>query len=430
MYKTKDMENIAKQIKKNYQISLDTTYLDKLAYEKNSCIEIDIGTTSIYSTDSFNRGCITEGNHPIQILEYKNDFTTNRKEVERYKIINPRFQNKTLVYAIRLGNNTYAYINASLEPIDSTITILKNQLIIVSIGVFLLSFLIAYFISKKISNPMIHLNNAVRQMGKGDYNIHFETNTDIAELNELGKTLNKAKEELSKTEELRRELLANVSHDLNTPLTMIKAYAEMVRDYSYKNKKKRNDNLNVIIEETDRLNHLVNDILDLSCMQSKTMQLNIEEFDLISMIQNILKRYDILKEEGYQLCFQNNSKIMIHADYKKLEQVVYNLINNAIEYTGKDLKVIIQVTETEEKVSVAIIDTGKGIHDLDLPHIWDKYYKVDKNHQRQVKGTGLGLSIVKNILELHHYPYGVITKKGHGTNFYFEIPKQGKDMVK
>ena len=225
-----------------------------------------------------------------------------------------------------------------------------------------------------------------------------------------------------KTDELRRDLMANVSHDLKTPLTMIKAYAEMIRDISYKDQDKMNEHLSIIVDETDRLTVLVNDILDLSRMQSNADSLSIEKFDLADDIKTIVNRYQIIKEtEKYTINLDIPNSIMIKADKKKLNQVIYNLINNAINYTGDDKTVTVRVTKHKKYYLVEISDTGKGIKESEIPYIWNKYYKNDKNHQRNVVSTGLGLSIVKEILELHDYEYGVKSVLKKGTTFYFKI---------
>jgi signal transduction histidine kinase len=259
-------------------------------------------------------------------------------------------------------------------------------------------------------------------MAKSNFNVSFDVDTNLYEINELSKTLELAKNELSKTDELRRDLMANVGHDLKTPLTMIKAYAEMTRDFENQSVKKRNENLNIIIEETDRLAVLVQDILDLSKMQSETNALNIEKFDLDELIKSVIKRYYILIDnEGYEFIYDNNESIYINADKKRIEQVIYNLINNAVNYTGDNKKVFINLIKGKKKVTVEIIDTGKGIDSKDIKHIWNKYYHNEKKHKRNMYGTGLGLSIVKTILDSHNYKYGVKSEKGKGTKFYFEI---------
>ena len=217
--------------------------------------------------------------------------------------------------------------------------------------------------------------------------------------------------------------MANVSHDLKTPLTMIKAYAEMIKDISYKDKAKMNEHLDIIIDETDRLTLLVNDILDLSKLQSgENQNLKIEEFDLVKEINSILKKYEIIKEtEQYNFEVEMPEAAIVKADRNKLNQVIYNLINNAINYTGEDKKVTIKVVKEKKNYKVEIIDTGKGIKKSELPHIWDKYYKNSKKHQRNVVSTGLGLAIVKQILEQHEFNYGVNSVLNKGTTFYFIV---------
>ena len=215
--------------------------------------------------------------------------------------------------------------------------------------------------------------------------------------------------------------MANVSHDLKTPLTMIKAYAEMARDLNKDNEEKRTDNLNVIIEESDRLNSLVNNILELSKSEKNMDTLTRENFSINELITKVLHRFDYLTEEGYTLKFVSKKEYIIYADIQKIEQVIYNLVINAVNYTGKDKKVTVKIEENKGYIRVYVIDTGKGIAESDINLIWDKYYKNEKNHQRNKIGTGLGLSIVKNILIKHNYNYGVISTKGKGSKFYFDI---------
>ena len=157
-------------------------------------------------------------------------------------------------------------------------------------------------------------------------------------------------------------------------------------------------------------------------MQSNADSLSIEKFDLADDIKTIVNRYQIIKEtEKYIINLDMPNSIMIKADKKKLNQVIYNLINNAINYTGDDKTVTVRVTKHKKYYLVEISDTGKGIKESEIPYIWNKYYKNDKNHQRNVVSTGLGLSIVKEILELHDYEYGVKSVLKKGTTFYFKI---------
>ena len=415
--KTQQIKKTADNIVNNYDENNLTTTLDKFSFDADVCIEIVKNNQTIYSSNNFNKGCLNTSD------KSKNTFSNDNFSEQTYQLINPKFNNKTLVYAVRIDDSTVAFINASLEPLDTTVIILSKQLIIVSFMVLLLSLIIGYFISNMISKPIISINSKAKKLAKGNYDFDFNSRSTIAEIEELANTLNYVKSELQQTEQLRNELLANVSHDLKTPLTMIKGYAEMVRDLTYKNKEKREENLNIIIEETDRLNKLVEDILVLSSMQAKTSDLELEQFDLIDVIKSIIKHYSIFKDtEGYVFELEAPNNLIIKADKKRLEQVIYNLINNAINYTGSDNKVIVRVLN-EQNIRVEVSDTGKGIKEDEIPYIWDKYYHSNKKHKRNLVGTGLGLSIVKSILENHNFNYGVISSKGKGTTFYFEIIK-------
>ena len=413
--KIDQIKNTTLKIIRNY--SDDSEYLDKISYEDNVCIEVVENRMTIYSSNESNRGCLTSN------YKYKNEFYNSGESEQTIKLINPLFNTKTLIYAKKYNDDITIFVNASLEPLDTTISILSNQLIIVSLIVIVLALIIGYFISKRISKPIENMNEDALKLANGDYNFQFDNNSNISEIDTLANTLNYAKKELEHTDESRRDLMANVSHDRKTPLTMIKGYAEMIRALNYNNEEKRNANLNVIIEESERLNVLVEDILTLSKIQANKDTINKEYFDLVELINNIIKRYSIYKEtEGYNFEVNTPDKVIINADKKKIEQVIYNLINNAINYTGDDNKVIINVIQ-DKKIRVEIKDTGNGIKEEDLPHIWEKYYHSKKKHKRNVIGTGIGLSIVKTILESHKFKYGVISEVGKGTTFYFEIKK-------
>ncbi len=421
VYKTKQLSSIVEKIKKEDKIS--TEYLENIAYDNGICISIvEHGNKTPIST-IYNRGCIFSDKKSS--YNYIDKFITSNKEEETYLLENTRYNNKTLIKALKYDDETYIFLNTSIEPLDSSITLIKSQYGYILLVLFLVSVLMALYLSDKISKPITELSDSAKKLAKGKFDTKFETTSEIEEIKELSNALELAKDELSKTDELRKDLMANVGHDLRTPLTMIKAYAEMSRDLETQTEEKRKENMSIIIEETDRLNVLVSDILDLSKLQSNTYELKIEEFDLIELIKNIIKRYYILIDsEGYIFEFNNKQeKIIVSADKKRIEQVIYNLINNAVNYTGKNKKVYINVKENKNNVRVEIKDTGKGLDKEEIDKIWNKYYHNEKKHKRNTFGTGLGLSIVKTILETHGYKYGVNSVKGKGTTFYFEINK-------
>ena len=422
--KASDMKRIATEINNNYKNSKSLTsfitYLENVSFKEGICIDINSNNTS-YPISFMNRDCM-RGN---LFNDYKEKFLNSNNTIQKFTTSNDR--NKTLIYGINLDSDTSVFISASLVPVDATVSILKSQFIYVTIIVLVLSFVVSYFISRMLSKPIVKLTKASLELANGNYQTNFNENTGIKEIDELSDTLDKTSKELAKTDELRRDLMANVSHDLKTPLTMIKAYSEMVRDLTYNDKEKREKNLNTIIEEADRLNNLVNDILSLSVIESKMLILNNEEFNLTELVKNILNRYEIYTEkDNYKFLFDYSDPVIINADKAKIEQVFYNLINNAINYIGDDKQIVIDFIKDKNNVTVNISDHGVGIDKEELDYIWDKYYKSKKNHKRSIAGTGLGLSIVKRIFELHKFKYGVKSEKGKGTTFYFTIPIKKK----
>lgn len=415
-YQINNLKSVANRI----ITSPETVSFEQLAYENEMCIQI-YNDNKVTSYNVLNKDCLLNSNDK-SVIKVKNKILTSSKN-SIIRVINPKYDSKSIIYGIHYSDDIYILLNTKLEDVNSTTYILRGQLIYITLIMIILSGIVSYFVGKMINKPILNITNKAKLMANGNY--EQDTNKyDIAEIDELNQVLNYARSEIKNTDELRRDLMANVSHDLKTPLTMIKAYAEMARDINNENEDKRKDNLNVIIDETDRLNVLVNDILELSRMQNSSDKLNIESYDLIEELNQILKRYEIIKEtENYKFITNIPEKAMVKADKKKINQVMYNLINNAINYTGDDLTIKINITDCKKRYLVEIIDTGKGISEEDLKFIWSKYYKNEKNHKRNIVGTGLGLSIVETILIKHKFEYGVKSKKNKGSNFYFYINK-------
>ncbi len=413
-----NMDNIVSSLKETNSIEL-VSKLQDIAYDNDVCIVL---TSNISVVETYNinmNGCaLKSGNSKVKELMY--NFVQSEETLKSYRFVNDDKHISALMYGVKVGNSD-VFIYSNLEDISDFTLLIKRQLMYVCVVGIFIAIIMSIFLSNKITEPITRITKKAKKMGTGDIDVSFEE-SGIKEIDELSETLTQAQEEMVKTDELRRDLMANVSHDLKTPLTMIKAYAEMIRDISYKDSEKMNEHLGIIVDETDRLTVLVNDILDLSRMQSNADTLSIEKFDLAEDIKTIVNRYQIIKEtEKYIINVEMPDSIMIKADKKKLNQVIYNLINNAINYTGDDKTVTVRVTKHKKYYLVEIIDTGKGIKESEIPYIWNKYYKNDKNHQRNVVSTGLGLSIVKEILELHGYEYGVKSVLKKGSIFYFKI---------
>lgn len=357
-----------------------------------------------------------------QFVEFLNKLYSSKNHSVSY--ISEGIRNKTtLVYGSIINDgheDVYFYLTSSLLPVDASTSVLGNQLLIVTIICLLLSIILSWFISSRLSKPITEFSRVARSLAKGNYNVKFIGN-GYTEIDELAQTLNYATEEMGKTDNLRKDLIANVSHDLRTPLTMVKAYAEMIRDISGKDEKKRNSHSQVIIDEADRLTNLVNDILNLSKLQAGTESLAVSKVDLSSLGKTVLERFDIMRErDGFNFILECEEEIVVHGDSAKLEQVLYNLISNAVNYTGENKNVKLKIFKRDKSARVEVIDSGKGIAKEDISTIWERYYRVNE-HKRSVVGTGLGLSIVKNILLAHNAKFGVESEVGKGSTFWFEM---------
>ncbi len=314
------------------------------------------------------------------------------------------------------------YLSTPLTLSKFMITTMRGQAYLSCLLCLVLSLVLSWFISERIARPVKDFSFTARKLAKGDYSVKFEGN-GLSEIEDLADTLNYATEEMGKTEQLRRDLLANVSHDLRTPLTMVKAYAEMIRDISGGDEKKRLSHSQTIIDEADRLTNLVNDIQNLSKLQAGTETVEMRDVDLGSLTNTVLERFDIYSsKENYVFRKEIDADcLIIIGDEAKIEQVLYNLIGNAINYTGEDKTVTVYVKSRDNKVFFGVRDTGKGIAPEEIDSVWERYYRASQSKRKSV-GTGLGLSIVKNILQLHGAEYGIRSTVGEGSLFWFSMP--------
>ena len=317
------------------------------------------------------------------------------------------------------GKRYVVMLDSELTPMSATVSTLKTQFWWIAIALLGGAMVVAYLMSRRVSRPLVRMNESARALARGEYDTVF-SGKGYRETRELAQTLNYAAEELSKTDRLQKELIANVSHDLRTPLTMIRGYGEVMRDLPGENTP---ENVQVIIDETDRLSELVSDMLDLSRLQAGTREFAPEVFDLTETVRAVMVRYDKLKHhDGYDIRFWAEETAYVCADRTMILQVVYNLINNAINYAGEDRRVDVCQYVKDGRVRLAVRDFGAGIEEAELPLIWDRYYKVDRVHRRAMIGTGLGLSIAKGVLEKHSASYGVRSTPGMGSEFWFELP--------
>ncbi len=316
----------------------------------------------------------------------------------------------------------YVFVNAPIEPLDSTISILQDQFIYVSFAVFVLSSFVALYIASRLSKPLHSMVASAKRLAAGDVKVEFEQ-PGYKEFDELATTLNFATQEIAKMDELRKDLIANVSHDIKTPLTTIKAYAEMIKEISGKSEKKRNEHLDIILSEANHLDVLVSDMLKLSQYDHPALLIEPTMVHLKTMIDNIVS---VFKGTASSLNVTIKSDVdeamMVYCDEVKMGQVFFNYINNALSHVGQDKTVYISATHKKDAIRIEVKDHGSGIKESDVPYIWDRYYKIDKNFTRNDTGSGLGLAIVKSICLAHDVQFGVVSKEKEYTIFFVELP--------
>ena len=399
------------------------------AVKKNVCgLVYNSKGVLLYQVDSLGLGCVLNEKalaSATKITEYIEVLKNSSNGEMIVKLKNSVIDQNMLLYGKEVASdfgNYYIFLNTPLDPIDSTISILTNQFIYVTFFVFLLATVLAFYIARRLSSPIVQMKKSAMSLAKGNYDVHFES-SEFEEITELANTLNHTGSELKKMDELRRDLIANVSHDIKTPLTMIKAYAEMIRDLTGENKQKREENLGIILDEVDHLDALVKDMTQLSQMQSNVLSMNRSDFDLVALTNHILKLMDgLIASNEIEVEFLTPDEVTVNADKIKIQQVIFNYLSNAIKFIGDDKKLILQILLEDDGVRFEVTDHGVGIKEEDLNHIWDRYYKIDKHHARNAGGTGLGLSIASAILKSHEAEYGVISALQEGSTFWFKLP--------
>ncbi len=398
-----------------------------VAYNRNNEI--------VYTIDSLGAGCVFNQTILFEELSYgalnqsnslKEYLTLNQGEISEL-FRNEQVDQEMILYGREvegLMDTYYLYVNSPVEILDFTYEVFQTQFGVLMMTVLVLSIVISLFLSGRLARPIVHMRSSAKELANGDYKVIFEGKS-FTEINELADSLNDATYKLSKVDELRKDLMANVSHDIKTPLTMIKAYAEMIQDISGDNKIKREEHLKVIVDEVEYLDKLVLELSELSKMQSGTYNLNITQFDLAQKLREIIGLCQVLFEQKKMHVELVTPQVaLVSADETKIGQVIYNFITNAVKHSDENSNIYITCQDFGDTVRVSVQDEGSGIKEEDIDYIWDRYYKIDKGFKRSSKGTGLGLAIVKAILDTHEATYGVQSKVGDGSNFYFELKKE------
>ena len=375
----------------------------KVLYQRALETDDDMYMEEISMDSLFQEAAVAE--HPPKEPENDVDHTRSIMRVQLYDTSRGQFM---------------VLLNTELMPLNATVNTLQLQMIVLTILLAILAVALSAVISARYTRPLTRMCEEAGKLSMGNYNVNFDGG-NCRETEQLSAALNRAAYELSQLDKMQKDLIANISHDLRTPLTMISGYSEVIRDLPGE---ATPENMQVIIDETNRLTSLVNDMLEVSRYQSGTQILHLSRFNFTRCLRQTMDRYAKLRErEGYIIRLDAAEDVWVEADETRILQVLYNLINNAVNYTGEDKTVIVQQVVMEDTVILSVIDSGAGIPEDQLPLVWERYYKVHDFHKRANMGTGLGRSIVKNILVLHGARFGVQSRVGRGSEFWFALPR-------
>lgn len=304
---------------------------------------------------------------------------------------------------------------------------------------------VASFISKKFTNPILQLNDIANKMAKLDFSPKYRVTDTEDEINELGRSINtmsdklettikqlqksnieleKDIEEKSKIDDMRKQFISDVSHELKTPIALIQGYAEGLIENVSTDEESRRFYAEVILDETNKMDRLVKQLLELMKLEYGKKEFNNEKFDINELINEVIRKCEVmLQKNNIQVEFESKKPIYVWADEFYIEQVVTNYFTNAIKHTeeiGNNKKIKITVKQLNDKMRITVFNTGKTIPEEDLTRIWGRFYKVDSSRNRQDGGTGIGLALVKAIMNNYQNEYGVNNKKD-GVEFYFDV---------
>lgn len=436
MYEASKIDSI-KDVEKTVEVGLQTDDFDQfistMQTQSDTCIAVFQDSGSTIAESQSTTGCVLYSLSNKKITGYIDKAVVSPDHAHLAKIsMVPVSMNgetsaqntfRTMIYTKIVDTNegnAVIMVAGSITPLDATMSTLHSQLYIIMLFLALAVIVLTYVLYKKVADPLIAINAHAKQLDTGVYQPTDRTET-YAEALELEETLTRAAENIRKADKAKRDLISNVSHDLRTPLTMISGYGEMMIDLP---EEKTDENIRVIVDESKRLNNLVNDLLDLSRLQDGRIVLKKEYFEINEFINEQMKKYEVYRvQSGYMFEVHLDHEMTVFADRSRLAQVFNNFLINAINYGGDTKHIVITASCSEKGVRISVKDFGPGIAKADLDNIWDRYYKVDREHVRSSSGSGIGLSICRQLLELHGFAYGVDSKEGEGSTFWFEVPE-------
>ncbi|RBP86201.1 signal transduction histidine kinase [Cytobacillus firmus] len=317
-----------------------------------------------------------------------------------------------------------------LEPVEDmyqSVDMVEKAMVLAGIGALFLAIGFIFIVSRKLSNPLLEMEKATRNMAEGDLQIRLDASTKD-EIGSLAVAINDLAVELDRFRSNRREFFANISHELRTPITYLEGYANVLENELYQNEEERQQYLQIIQQEVRRMSKLVEDLFELSKLEEGRLALDCEEVDVMEVVESaVVKTRMKAEEKGLKLEFHKENDLpSLYADGLRMEQILINLIDNAIRYTEFG-KIRVRLTKESNNIMISVIDSGMGIPEEDLPFLFERFYRVEKSRSRELGGTGLGLAIVKQLVKLQRGRIEVTSEVGKGTAFHLTFPVEKRD---
>ena len=423
--------------------------LKKIAYRNNFDILIKTDTNlSLFSTD---RDFLESLNRITEMLQMQNehynqaDVIYSDENMEIRRVTDTANNLNYILLSGKLVNGYSLYIRIPIAPIEESVKISNNALLMIGILTIFIASFVASFISRKFTTPILQLNDITKKVANLDFSQKYRITDSDDEINELGKNINtmsdkleatikqlrdnnieleKDIEEKSKIDDMRKQFISDVSHELKTPIALIQGYAEGLVENVNTDEESRKFYAEVILDESNKMDRLVKQLLELMKLEYGKREFNDEQFDLVELIKEVIRKCNVMLEENkIEVVFQEENPIWVYADDFYIDQVVTNYFTNAIKHAEEvDGKKQIQITieEKEQTYRVCVFNTGKQIEEENLDRIWGRFYKVDSSRNRENSGSGIGLALVKAIQNNYQNDYGVENKE-NGVEFYFEI---------
>ena len=356
--------------------------------------------------------------------------------------------NQYLLLRADLDNGYINYIKIQVQPIKETVRISNDLLLIIGVLMIIIAAVIASIIANKFTRPILQLNSITKRMANLDFSQRYRISDTEDEINMLGRNINEMSdkleltigrlrsnntkleqniEEKSKIDEMRKQFISDVSHELKTPIALIQGYAEGLIENVNSDEESRKFYAEVILDESNKMDEMVKRLLELMKLEYQERKFNDTEFDLIELIKEELRRNTVvIKENNIKVEFDEKKKIKVFADQEYIEQVVNNYLSNAMKHAEEkngEKKIIIRTENKKDKIRLYVYNTGENIPKENINKIWGRFYKVDSSRNRNQGGTGIGLALVKAIMNNYNNEYGVRNLE-NGVEFYCDINKK------